>query len=298
MIGNFTLDQLRVLVAIANEGSFSAASRRLRRAQSSISQAISTLEHVHGVSLFDRSGHRPVLTATGTVLVDQARSVLRSASRFESMAASSREGVEPELSIAIDPLVPTQPCIACIDEFSDRFPDVVLNFHNEGLGGAEYLLRKDQVSLAFCTLIPTVPIDFVAYRLATIRLIPVVAASHPLARINAAVPLSEIDNHVQLVLSNRADLSSPSYGILSTRRWRFVDIHRRLDFLLGGLGWCRMPEDMVTPYIQSGELIELKIVGDPNEKQPPLNIYAAHIRDRPMGVAGRWLLEAIQNKFG
>ncbi|HET8850025.1 MAG TPA: LysR family transcriptional regulator [Marinobacter sp.] len=298
MIGNFTLDQLRVLVAIADEGSFSAASRRLRRAQSSISQAIATLENTHGVCLFDRSGHRPLLTTTGAVLVDQARSVLRSASRFESMAANSRAGVEPELSIAIDPLVPAKPCIDSIVEFSGRFPDVVLNFHNEGIGRAELLLRRQEVSLAFCTLIPTVPIDLVAHRLAEIQLIPVVAASHPLARINKTVSRLEIESHVQLVLSNSMDSNSPSYGLLSNRRWRFVDIHRRLDFLLGGLGWCRMPENMVIPYIQSGALVELKIEDDPNEKQPPLNIYAAHVRDRPVGVAGRWLLEAIQNKFG
>ncbi|MCD1647297.1 LysR family transcriptional regulator [Marinobacter adhaerens] len=298
MIGNFTLDQLRILVAIADEGSFSAASRKLRRAQSSISQAISTLEGTHGVSLFDRSGGRPLLTASGVVLVDQARSVLRSASRFEAMAASSRKGVEPELSIAIDPLVPTQPCIDCIDEFTTKFPDVLLNFHHEGIGRAEYLLRRKEVSLAFCTLIPTVPVDLVAYRLAEIRLIPVVAASHPLAQLDQPIPFAEIEDHVQLVLSNPMDADSPSYGILSNRKWRFVDIHRRLDFLLGGLGWCRMPESMVIPHLQSGKLVELKIEGDSDEKHPPLHIYAAQVKDRALGVAGRWLLEAIQNKFG
>ena len=59
MIGNLTLDQLRVLVTIADTGSFSAASRELRRAQSAISQAVANLEGVQGVELFDRRGHRP-----------------------------------------------------------------------------------------------------------------------------------------------------------------------------------------------------------------------------------------------
>ena len=107
MIGNLTLDQLRVLVTIADTGSFSAASRELRRAQSAISQAVANLEGIQGVELFDRRGHRPLLTEVGRVLVDQARLVLASATRFEAVAASTRAGVEPELTIAIDPLAAT-----------------------------------------------------------------------------------------------------------------------------------------------------------------------------------------------
>lgn len=60
MIGSLTLDQLRVLVTIADAGSFSAAGRELRRAQSAISQAVANLEEIQGVELFDRRGHRPV----------------------------------------------------------------------------------------------------------------------------------------------------------------------------------------------------------------------------------------------
>ena len=69
MIGNLSLDQLRVLVTIADLGSFSAAGRHLGRVQSAISQAVSTLESVQGVALFDRSGQRPQLPDFGRVVV-------------------------------------------------------------------------------------------------------------------------------------------------------------------------------------------------------------------------------------
>ncbi|MGY9050396.1 MAG: LysR family transcriptional regulator, partial [Rhodobacterales bacterium] len=85
MIGSLSLDQLRVLVAIADAGSFSASGRSLNRAQSAISQAVATLEATQGVTLFDRSSYRPHLTDTGRVLVDQARLVLASAARFEAV---------------------------------------------------------------------------------------------------------------------------------------------------------------------------------------------------------------------
>ena len=121
MIGSLSLDQLRVLVAIADAGSFSAAGRRLGRVQSAVSQTIATLEAVQGVALFDRSTHRPRLTDVGRVLVDQARLVLASAARFEAVAAGTRNGLEPELALAIDPLVPTAPLIDSLRALNEAF---------------------------------------------------------------------------------------------------------------------------------------------------------------------------------
>ncbi len=131
-IGSLTLDQLRVLVTVAEVGSFSAAGRRLGRAQSAISQAVATLEGVHGVVLFDRSGFRPVLTQAGRVLAAQARTVLAGAARFEAMAATTREGVEPELAIAIDPLAPTDAFIDSLHALRAAFPSLSVSFRRRG----------------------------------------------------------------------------------------------------------------------------------------------------------------------
>ena len=54
MLDPLTLDQLRVLVAVAEEGSFSAAARKLGRVQSAISQSVQGLETALGVTIFDR----------------------------------------------------------------------------------------------------------------------------------------------------------------------------------------------------------------------------------------------------
>ena len=54
VLDNLTLDQMRVLIAVAEEGSFSAAARRLGRVQSAVSQAIQTLEENLRLTLFDR----------------------------------------------------------------------------------------------------------------------------------------------------------------------------------------------------------------------------------------------------
>src|SRR5436190_13098959 len=55
MLDGVTLDQLRTFTAAAEQGSFSAAGRKLRRAQSVVSQTLANLEAQLGVQLFDRS---------------------------------------------------------------------------------------------------------------------------------------------------------------------------------------------------------------------------------------------------
>ncbi|QXQ07757.1 LysR family transcriptional regulator [Sphingosinicellaceae bacterium] len=297
MIGNLTLDQLRVLVTIAEVGSFSAAGRRLGRAQSAISQMVATLEHAQGIAMFDRSGFRPVLTEAGRVLVAQARTVLSGAARFEAIAAATRGGVEPELAIAIDPLVPTDTFIDSLHALRAEFPCLSVSFSTEGLGGAERRLRRGEAALALCILLPNVPEDVVALPLLGIELVPVVSADHPLARLDRAATRSDLSDHVQLVLSDPSAPDGPSYGVVGSRQWRFVELGRRLDFLLAGMGWCRMPERLVAPHIATGRLVALVIEDDPAGPKGSLTVYAAHMRDHPLGRAGTWLLTNLQAQF-
>lgn len=296
MIGSLTLDQLRVLVAIADAGSFSAAGRTLRRAQSAISQAIAALETLQGVALFDRRGHRPQLTEAGRVLVDQARLVLASAARFEAVAASARGGVEPELALAIDPLVPTAPLIESLRALGDTFPDLPVSFSTEGLGGSLRRLRSGSAALAICMPLPAVPEDIVAHPLLRIAMRAVVAPTHPLASLTRAATPSDLEPHVQLVLSDPVDPSGPNYGLSSARLWRFVDLGRRLDFLLAGFGWCRMPEHLIADPVRAGQLKMLKVQDDPTPREG-LMIYAAHQRHRALGPAGRWLLDDLKRRL-
>ena len=65
MLDGITVDQFRTFIAAVDEGSFSAAGRKLRRAQSVVSQTLANLEAQLGVKLFDRSARYPRLTEGG-----------------------------------------------------------------------------------------------------------------------------------------------------------------------------------------------------------------------------------------
>src|SRR4029453_13863123 len=106
MLDGLTLDQLRIFIAAVDEGSFSAAGRKLRRAQSVVSQTLANLEAQLGVKLFDRSARYPRLTEEGRSLLVDARGVAGNVDEFKARARAMREGVEPELSVAMDVMYP------------------------------------------------------------------------------------------------------------------------------------------------------------------------------------------------
>lgn len=297
MIGSLTLDQLRVLVTIDTVGSFSAAGRSLGRVQSAISQTVRTLEDTQGIEIFNRSSYRPKLTPVGQVLVEQARVVLAGANRFEAIAAGTRLGLEPALTLAIDPLVPTEPFIGSLRALRDAFPDLPVSFSTEGVGGAEHRLRDGSASLAFCLLLPSVPDDLMAYPVLNLPLIPVAAVGHPLAQLARRIDRADLEQHVQLVLSDAVGVDGPTYGVLGSRVWRFVDLGRRLDFLLAGFGWCKMPPYLVEPHLAAGRLAVLDIADEGIAPTGALTVHAAHIRDRSLGRAGSWLLADLRQRL-
>src|SRR5207244_7519273 len=97
MLEGATLNQLRTSIAAVDEGSFSAAGRKLRRARSVVSQTLANLEAQLGVKLFDRSARYPRLTEEGRSLLADARAVADDIDGFKARARAMKEGLEPEL---------------------------------------------------------------------------------------------------------------------------------------------------------------------------------------------------------
>jgi DNA-binding transcriptional LysR family regulator len=293
MLGTLTLDQLRVLVTIEDTGSFSAAGRKLQRAQSAISHAVQSLETMQRVQLFDRSARAPVLTEAGRALAAQARQVLRQAELFERTASAISGGLEPELTFAVDNMVPSDPVIRSLAALQNRYPDVAVTLFTEALGGAERRVRSGAAALGLCLLFPNQAQDLQAYPLTSIELVPVAAPHHPLAAETRPLEREVLAEHVQLVLTDPENQGGPSYSVVSSRLWRFVDLGRRLDFLLGGFGWATMPLHVVNEHLLAGTLKRLPI-DDPAILPGAIPIYAVHQRNRPLGVAAMSLLEDLR----
>jgi DNA-binding transcriptional LysR family regulator len=294
MLDGVSLDQLRTFIAAVDEGSFSAAARKLRRAQSVVSDLVGNLEGQIGVELFDRSGRYPRLTAAGVVLLADARGVVAGVDTMKSRAKGIASGLEPELSAVVDVFFPIEAITEAAKEFRVQFPGTPLRLYVEALSGAFQPVLDGRASLGVVAWLPTVPSGLVSEALAGITLTMVAAREHPLAAFTGMIPKSELAKHVQLVLTDRSSLSvGREFGVMSPSTWRLADLFAKHAFLLNGLGWGGMPLHTVRPDIASGRLVVLSI-----EEVPPggliLPMSAVYPAADPPGPAGRWLIEKLK----
>ncbi len=113
--GTPTLDQLQVLIHVAEAGSFTAAERTMNRALSVVSYTVANLEAQLGVALFDRAASRkPQLTEAGRVVLAEARLVVGSVGNLRAKVAGMSQGLEGELHVALDCLLPPSRIIGAL----------------------------------------------------------------------------------------------------------------------------------------------------------------------------------------
>jgi DNA-binding transcriptional LysR family regulator len=294
MLDGVSLDQLRSFIAAVDEGSFSAAARKLRRAQSVVSELLSGLENQIGVALFDRSGRYPRLTSEGAVLLADARGIVSGVDFMKARAKGMASGLEPELSVVVDVLFPIEAITGVAKEFRDHFPGTPLRLFVEALGAAYQPVLDGSVSVGVVGSLPLMPASLTGERLAAVAFVMVAAHDHPLASLKGTISKSELVKHVQLVLTDRSTLSEgQEFGVMSPSTWRVADLFAKHAFLLNGLGWGGMPMHSVTRDIAEGRLVELSI-----EDVPPggltLPMSAVYPTSAPPGPAGRWFIERLK----
>jgi DNA-binding transcriptional LysR family regulator len=294
VLDGVSLDQLRAFIAAVEEGSFSAGARRLRRAQSAVSELVSNLEAQIGVVLFDRSERYPKLTPAGVLLVADARSVVANVDLLKARAKGISAGLESELSAVVDVLFPIEAIAESAREFRDQFPRTPLRLYVEALGGAYKPVLDGRCSLGVVGSLPDVPDSMTLERLQGVEMIMVAAREHPLATLQGVVPKTELAKHVQLVLTDRSDLTAGrEFGVMSPLTWRLGDLFAKHAFLLKGLGWGGMPLHAVKRDLLEGRLVKLSIE-DLAEEGLILPMSAVYLTAKPPGPAGRWLIERLR----
>jgi DNA-binding transcriptional LysR family regulator len=298
MLDGVSLDQLRAFIAAVEEGSFSAGARRLHRAQSAISELVSNLEAQLGVVLFDRSERYPKLTPAGIQLLADARSVVANVDLLKARAKGISRGLESELSAVVDVLFPIEAIAESAKEFREKFPRTPLRLYVEALGGAYQPVLDGRCSLGIVGSLPIAPDSMTLERLQGLAMSLVAAREHPLALFKGVIPKTELAKHVQLVLTDRSELTAGrEFGVLSPLTWRLGDLFAKHAFLLKGLGWGGMPVHAVKQDLLEGRLVKLSIE-DLAEESLILPMSAAYLTAKPPGPAGRWLIERLKQCSG
>jgi DNA-binding transcriptional LysR family regulator len=296
MLDGVSLDQLRTFIAAADEGSFSAGGRRLRRAQSVVSQTLANLEAQLSVKLFDRSKRSPVLTKEGVALLAEARAVVGGMDVFKARAKGLSEGLEPQLSVVVDVMFPLDRLTAAVAAFQEEFPAVPLRLYVEALGAVLQPVIEDRCAFGVMGTLPTAPAELTREQLLSVGMAFVASPAHPLASFKGPIPARVLAKYRQLVLTDRSELSQgKDFGVLSPNTWRLADLGAKHAFLRAGLGWGGMPVGMIKADLAKGSLVKIRLEDIP-DGMLVMVMSAVFRTDRPPGPAGRWLIERLKSK--
>jgi DNA-binding transcriptional LysR family regulator len=294
MLDAVSLDQLRTFIAAADEGSFSAAGRRLRRAQSVVSQTLANLEGQLGVKLFDRSARFPVLTDQGRALLADARTVVGDLDLFKARAKSLAGGLEPELSVAVDVMFPDATFTRAVAAFQKEFPATLLRFDVESSAIVEPVLEgRCAVGVVGSWSVESPQLTH--EQLLSVGVCMVVSSQHPLATRRGPIPTAVLAKHVQLVHIDPADVSRSLGYIRSARVWRLSHLGAKLAFLRAGLGYGGLPIHMVEADLASGALVQITTEDVPAAGRV-IVMSAIYRTDSPPGPAGRWFIEHLKQQ--
>lgn len=192
---------LRILVTVADLGSFSAAAGTLSMTQPAVSRQISSLERRLGVRLFTRMPRGVRLTGAGDVAVELARDSLNRLDLIETRMASFTDLASGTLRLCAFPSANAYVMPEAIRRFARAHPGVALTLLPADAQGALAAVRAGRIDLALVTdwhlyqdpqAAKTAPADAEPPRLPLdgLDLVPlldeqlllVLAAGHPLAR--------------------------------------------------------------------------------------------------------------------
>jgi DNA-binding transcriptional LysR family regulator len=292
---NFDVNDLALLEAIEECGSFSAASEKLYRTRSAITQHVQKLEDQLGFLIFNRREYRPSLTPEGRLFLERGRPLLRNFERLKAEVQHIKQGWESEFTIAIDDVFSIENLFFLIDDFRKVAPQVTIRILREVLNGCWDALVSNRANLVIgATGDP--PLDLICGQqiLGTVEFVFAVAKGHPLT--NKPTPLLPED------LLAFPTIIVPDTSQIAPRRTSGVVSHQpriivptmdvKIRAQVQGLGVGYLPRPRVLHLLETGQLVELALAHHAIRKGH-FNIAWQVNSTSPVLT---WFLEALKSK--
>lgn len=259
-----SIEVLETIDAIDRRGSFAKAAEELNKATSAVSYSVQKLEEQLDIALFQRLGRRSVLTPAGRLILAEGRDILLTTRRLADKAKEVATGWEPRIIIGIESLQSYPEFFKVINDFLLEFPTVEIDVSECVLNGGWEALEQGRVDLLVGAPGPVPALK--GYRSVSIvrgELIPVIAATHPLA-----VQMDNKQNTERLMAQLRRivihDTSfsgiTRSAGLSSDGHMFYVqNMDQKIHAILAGIGIGNVPLHRIQGYLDDGILLPLGI---------------------------------------
>lgn len=247
-----SLDQWRALLAVIDRGGYAQAAEYLNKSQSAVSYLIRQLETQLGVAVFELQGRRAVPTVAGQMLQRRARSLLDEAAAMEQAAAQLGRGIEANLAIAADLIVPGNQILTCLEQLYVEFPNTRVELLESVLSGTEDALVQRAVDLAITT---RVPVGFLGDLLVNMPMVAVAHPSHPLFAPERELTYADLRRYRQLIVRDSGVHRRHTEGWHGAEQQLTVGhLTTSLQAVRMGLGYAWFPAAYIGEDLERGEL--------------------------------------------
>ncbi len=294
-----TLEQMKMLTALAEEGTLKATSAKLFKTQAAISQGIKQLESQLGVLLFDRNGYRLTLTDHGQQIYQQGLKLLQQANNIETLSKHFSQGHEASITLAFEASFDLVKVLPVLEMVQNTYPKTQINLRHEYISGAYSAILQDRADLAITPvnkrmLDPSNHDSIVLCRGSLVNL----AAAKMLQRHPNLKSNRELENEYQIVVQ---DTGQETQGIHfdvqeGQRRWYVNDFATKKTLILSGMGWGRLPDFLVQDELKSGALSIIEL--EESEAISEVEYRAIKQRDKPLGPVATALWQGLEKLQG
>lgn len=289
-----TLEQLKMLKAVMQEGSLQGASNNLHKTQPAISKGLQQLEASLGVTVLDRSGYKLKLTQQGERIYQKALMLLEQSEQLNQMAAHYKTGYEAEVVIAVDAMFDLEKLVPIFEDIQQTFPQTQIILKQEFVTGGMDSVINHRAQLAVSASEVNFLNDFnLAYEpIHTLNLINV-AAPKMLGRHPELTEQAQLKEEYQIVVQDSGSLTKDVELDVQQdqRKWYVNDFYSKRTLCLSGIGWGRLPYDMVKEDIEKGRLIAFGLVDSPMEKS--VTSYVMKLKGKVLGPVATQLWNQI-----
>lgn len=290
-----TLEQLKMLKAVIQEGSLQSASDRLFKTQPAISKGLQQLEASLGISLLDRSAYKLKLTKEGAVIYQKALLLLEQNDQLTQMAEHYKSGYEAEVTIAVDAMFDMTLLVPMFESIQQEFPNTQIILRQEYVtGGIDSVLNK-RVQLAVTAAEPSflTDLEIESIHINTQSLINV-AAPKLIARHDKLCMQSQLKDEYQIIVQDSGSLSKDVELSVKQdqRKWYVNDFQSKRTLCLSGLGWGRLPHSIIKEDLKNGLLIPLDFTD--SKKDVAVYSYVMKLKEKILGPVAQKLWDQIR----
>lgn len=256
-IPRVSIEYWLALQAVVEYGGFSQAAEALNKSQSAVSYSIAKLQELLPVNIIEQKGRKTELTEAGILLYQQVKQLVQQANELEDLARTLSQGVEPELKLAVDLIVPRQWILDKLNQFNQVFPSCRLTLLETSLSGTDEALLFGEADII---LAPRVPTGFLGTVLFQIEFLAVAHRDHPLHHQEAPISESDLRKFRQIVVRDTGLKRNQDAGWLAAdQRWTVSHFATTVSCLKEKMGFAWLPVSYIEKELADGTLKPLPL---------------------------------------